>query len=574
MSQFGQAVATTLLLMKMDTSDVERKLKSLKGAEADAARATLEAVEKRNAAYDSWAKRITQVNVALKLVTEGVRFGADAWKSYAKFADAAGGADKARADAFRDSIKKFDQGWDSIKIGIGKVVTAFGPLLGTLGDVLSAISKIASAANKIPFLGGGDTPPEIDPATGRPKRGRGGNREWLFGDGSATDLATVPLRVLSTEGAERWTNEMGWDGESSLYTAAIHGEASTFLRRRAEDMAFERGQAINAANAAFREIGGLDIFGGLSSVTGARAPKEGEVERRFEDYLLSLIPGGEAAFGSAYGARKAIERKAEADRARKSGAGGEPFELGALDMSGALQFSREQRGDTVSGATYSGAIGQGIDFGGRGVPTLDSITQARAAIDSLLESERERSILVSIFGEPEEIDLFAEKMGLLSEATQIFGSALQSNFDAWVSGSKSGKEAIKAFFTDSISAIASSLMAHAIEHGAAAVGALAFGNPAGAAMHGKAAALYAAGAVAVGGIARKLGAGGSAGAGAGGGAPSVIGSSGGSSGGTTTIVLVGDGLADDSPRMRARHVARSIQLAERELSDVRGSRDG
>jgi hypothetical protein len=208
---------------------------------------------------------------------------------------------------------------------------------------------------------------------------------------------------------------------------------------------------------------------------------------------------------------------------------------------------------------------------------LGGLAQKAAGYGAQIQQERRSAMLESIFGPLDEFSAYEDALSGLTEAVGIFGSALQSGFEAWITGSKSFADAFKAAMGQTILAIASSLFAHSIEHGVAAIGALAWGiggNPKGfaeAAAHGKAALAYAAGAAAVGGLGRALGAaswGSGAGAGAstgGGGAAYVGGNAGGT--GTTQYILVGDGFGSDSPRFEKRRAQRSYKLAQRTVSD-------
>jgi hypothetical protein len=193
----------------------------------------------------------------------------------------------------------------------------------------------------------------------------------------------------------------------------------------------------------------------------------------------------------------------------------------------------------------------------------DALQRKAAGIGGELERDRKRSILADIFGEPQEFDLYRERFEMLGGAVEVFSGALASGFDAWVSGSKSATEALKGLVGDTLKGLATTLFAKAIEHGAAAIGSLASGNPVGAAAHGKAAAAYGAGAVVVGGFARQFGGGGVGGGAGGAKAPTVTGPYQGGGGQSSTTIVLGDSMADESPMWRARKTARALSQAER-----------
>lgn len=160
----------------------------------------------------------------------------------------------------------------------------------------------------------------------------------------------------------------------------------------------------------------------------------------------------------------------------------------------------------------------------------------------------QKTQLEQLFGPVEEFDAYAKGFQLLTGASQ-------AAFSAWIDGSMSAGEALKKFFAESLKGMATDLLGKAIVHGAYAIGSLAFGDIRGAAQHGQAAAMAAAGAVALGGLAKAL----TPSSGGGGGAPDTSrGGNRGASGyvpeerrGDHQIYIVGDPYALDSPRKRA-----------------------
>ena len=244
-----------------------------------------------------------------------------------------------------------------------------------------------------------------------------------------------------------------------------------------------------------------------------------------------------------------------------------------------------------------GVFGDGLDYGmGAGPVTAQRGAWGSAGFEEdvqkildnvqKLETGRKQSIIEQVFGPAQELDIYAEKMQLLGDAVGIFSGALQSGFDAWVSGSQSATEALNGVFKATITGLASTMFAHALEEGALAVGALArgFGGDvrgfAEAAAHGKAAAAYGAAGVGIGVIARQFGGGGSGGgaAGASGGGYSGPPSSysGGDhrsgGGGVTNVIYVGEGWSL-SPGQQRQQTARAFRAARRELESVDGVRD-
>ena len=160
-----------------------------------------------------------------------------------------------------------------------------------------------------------------------------------------------------------------------------------------------------------------------------------------------------------------------------------------------------------------------------------------------------------MLGPPEQFDVYATAWG-------TFESAVSSGYEALITGSESAGKAMKRIIGQSIMAEGSRMLIMALREGAMAVASLATQNYPAAAMHGKSALMFGAGAVAAGVAARARGAGGSS-ASAGAGA-SGVGAGGGSSDNAprnTTIVL-GHGWDDESPRQRAARLARANRKAD------------
>lgn len=178
---------------------------------------------------------------------------------------------------------------------------------------------------------------------------------------------------------------------------------------------------------------------------------------------------------------------------------------------------------------------------------------------ALLNKEKQPTILERMFGTPEELNFYGDAWGTLT-------SAITGGYEALVTGSESAGKAMKRIVAGSIMAEGSKMLIHSLEEAAFAVAALATGNFASAATHGKAALMFGAGAAAAGVAAHALGAGG----GGGGGASSGVGASAagvglGAGGGNdrpinTTIVL-GHGWDDESPRQRAERFSREQRRA-------------
>jgi hypothetical protein len=134
---------------------------------------------------------------------------------------------------------------------------------------------------------------------------------------------------------------------------------------------------------------------------------------------------------------------------------------------------------------------------------------------------------------------------------------------AWIDGSMSAGKAFKAFIAEAVKGIAVQMAMEALKHGAYALGSLAFGNFAGASMHGKAAAGFAAGAVVAAAAAKALHSGGGSPSVGGAGAAAPVGSAGSAPRyeGRREVIVIGDSMGDNTPRQRALNTRRRVEEA-------------
>ncbi len=463
LGEFFQQTATTILLLKADTSDAKRALKDLAGEEKKAAEAAIKMAEDRNKAMDRVAKGITATTTVMKLSKVAVDVLGDAWKTYEKQALAAGGADAAKARSFRSALNEMGGAIDHIKGAVGRLVVGLEPLIRAAAFI---VEKAAWVIENVPGS--------------------------MDGFNASGDRLAAKYRAKYGEG--------------------VYGQ-----------------YAYGAAYAQRDLLQSLGIAG--SGLIQAGAIQTADVANR--------------------------------TRPRKPTGGG---------ADNSISYETESRTGGYGG--YGGALGgAGVDFGlGALAPVLNA-TDARI--------NKQQGIITSIFGEPKEFDLYAAKFQMLADSVGVFSGALQAGFEAWKSGSMSATEALEGVFKATISGLASTMFAHALEEGALAVGALARGiggNPQGfveAAAHGKAAAGYAAAGIGIGAIARGLGGGGSGGGGGGsaggyGGPPASFASGDHRSGsGETRIIYVGEGWTTTPGEQRQRF-ARAQRKSRREIDAVEG----
>jgi hypothetical protein len=174
----------------------------------------------------------------------------------------------------------------------------------------------------------------------------------------------------------------------------------------------------------------------------------------------------------------------------------------------------------------------------------ERLTKARGEKSAFLEST---------FGKPEEFDVYAT-------AFQTLTGAVTSAMNAWIDGSMSAGKAIKLFVADTLKSVAAQMAVEALKHGAYAIGSLAWGDMKGAALHGKSAAMFAAGAAGAAIAAKSLGGSANTPTATAPGAPTSGGSGGGGSS-PDRIIVVGDHFAEQTPRARAQTARNLVSRA-------------
>lgn len=197
-------------------------------------------------------------------------------------------------------------------------------------------------------------------------------------------------------------------------------------------------------------------------------------------------------------------------------------------------------------------------FRNAGMSALHEQGQAK----SLSESKKRESYLESAFGKIEEFDLYATGFKTLGAAIDVTTGAVGASLSAWIDGSKSAGAAFKSFIAEALKGLAVQMTVEALKHGAYALASLAFGSPATAALHAKAAAAFAVGAAITIPLAKSLGGSGGPSASAGGGsAPNVTGSGGPGTRDPERIIVYGDPFADDSPRGKQLQARKMVDRA-------------
>lgn len=536
--EFGLLLASAVVKFKADPSELKAALKDLQGEEKKLAQAQLAAAEARNKGFDSWAKGITKASVVTQVASKALGVATDGWHAYEKAAKKAGGADEERARNFRGALTVWNNGLNSLMVSVGKLVAGFAPLVELAGTV---VGYAAWVIDHIPDLGspfGGSDFLEQAKRKYKSHSYAAAARGAVLGGQANTIAASGLLRASAIQTAQ--------------YVDAVAGNVK---------LTPEQATLLNALGIASPLVGGA--FSGTGQwnlkevLKGMRAPAHGgsaptpvydvaayqRGNRGYQPGATRIGPNG----------REVWNGYAWVPAPLSSSIGGTPYGTSSGQIAG---------------------LGVGIQFGSLS-RDFEGLASTFAAVGQQY-SER-KSLLEGIFGKFDEYDGYAERMKTLGDAVGVFSGALQTHFAAWVSGSESIRTAFKGLFFDTISGIASSMLARGVEHGAMAIGALAFGDVPAAATHAKASAANFAGAATVGALARHFGgtvasAGASGGASAGAGGGGRFGGAGAGGGTVTNNHYYGDLWGDENPRMQRQRIGTQMRRSRRYLEESSGVR--
>lgn len=568
----GMLTSSVLLKFKVDVSDAKRGMRELTGEEKKAAQAAIELQEKKNKQLDSWAKGIAKVTGGMLLAQKGISMLGDAWKAYEKHAMAAGGADAKRAAEFRKAIEKFDQGLNQFAIGLGRIVTAFGPVLNVLGDALGLLGSIGNAIS-------GAGRDEWERRLRESRTGQWDNRgQWSrdneqrpplegpqWGDWRQGATPEERAEMLSREATALATQQLRqFANLKSFHTTQIGVGANMAkldkLNKAIEASMGDFGDEITEklARTAYHQINAM-VPGGIGTMQNFLARFQTKKKGKGGGGGFTL-DGGEASGGTFtpgysdltdYGKEQQFQqRMADMARRRETQRWADSIQPGG-DPRIANMLAESKSNLALSGA---------LDFD-------------PSAFMAKLEAGKKGSIFESVFGKPEEISIYSEKLQGLQTVMGALSGAMLSSFEAWKDGSLTASQALAAIPKAFLSGIASMAAQKSLVHIAEAVESLIpgiFFNPAAAAGHAKVAAIWGAIAIGSGAAARAMGAGTGAGA-----VPSVTGGGGGGGGGTqTNYYFVGDGFSEDGPAWRKQKSERMVRMGRGALSTSSGVSDG
>ena len=511
-----EAVANVVTRYKADVTDNIKGLQKLKGEERARAEALLEQHRKTNEALENQIKGFQKVAAGVVLMAAGFAAATKGLDAYAKTSDEA----KEKVEKLKETTSK---AFDTLYAGIGQTVMAFEPLISGVASLVQLMSDLhiagPAAVAAIGFA-----------ITKNPK---------VAALLAAVSIASDAVSSLTVDEQTQQRNE-------ALIGAAARGGGFGGSSAKALQAQY----AAEDAAAAKRKTDAVNF----TRVTVGRWFDDGSGVSK----TLSEISG-------------ALDERIAAIVSRA---------LGVDQWSGGVQFGKGGKGGKAKEGpfrSYVGAISTDYQFGGEGSTTLGSaadsvprdefgreiLPDVNAPYQKLVDAERSRqaTVLERMFGPLEEFDAYAESFGMLT-------GAATSAYDALVEGNMSAGDAMKAFLKDAIKGLGSRMLIRALEETAEGVASLASPLTAAAApAHFKAAGLFAAGAVTAGLVASRMGGGGGGGGGGGSASASLPRDMGTGrdqyDGGNAKVIIIGDPMADDSPRYKARNVDRMLNMAVR-----------
>ena len=592
---------TTFKLTQEQLENATRAMRTFEEAGYDGAKvqAALE-----NAIKKGSIEPLKELGVNLELAKDQTGKYNQLLEVLAEKSAAAGNAELSRGDKMKQVIVSYQNTINDLKVAVGELVVAFQPVLKVIADVASSLAKLisqipseilsavaigagvtyarrklskggklAAAAGELPLVGGFVTGVTMFKEAFAPTEDDGVDYAALLME-QGIEL-TQERNVFASESGVAAFKKFGNDEEKKAE------EFSQGMQRFADELGKS---ALNRFKAAAKNLRSRKELLQVFAVYFGDTRKDDKYRKLAMDHIDAIAPkrGGAAGAGG--------EKKPKQEGV-VTGEGIEQWFTDLREAGGELAvrafdaMREEQERQRRSQEVFEQLRGENVEARADAAQrTLEfsSRKQEKAAEERKREQEKEasrKSKLELMFGPIEEFNAYAT-------AFQALNNVATEAFAAWVNGAELTSAAMKKMAAAALGSVASDMFARSIQHAAYALGNLAFGiagDPnalAASAVHAKSAAAFAAGAVVVGGLARKLGggaesaagagaAGGAAGYGAGGAAS--IGAAGSQRDmGRITNLYVGDVWGDDNPRIARQKFARSYRAARREMDSVGG----
>jgi hypothetical protein len=580
--------ATVVTRYKIDTKDAKAELRSLSAEQKRVAKEQIEAVEAQNKKLDGYVGTLGKVGIALGAVAGAVLVGKAGFEAYTK-------ATQLAANTAGVDIDRLGKAADGLKSRMDLLTFANNAQRGTWKLNQAQMETVLKGMRALELKGYDATAMTEKFSMALAK----GNAEELKEYG--INVKNVTSLLIDMEEISRKSTGSANTQADSIRRAGVEFEnakdtITQSIGQMVVSMAPLIAQVAKLATEVAKLVGPLmKWFGDAADAVGVdqndaeayiarmegRASKAPTWDKFIAAATEDMVVRAELAktigyvndrgelVGGAFGALRgdisggfisrgnfALNQATRALPTRRGGAGARVTldnQFGSNVFDERLLFGTPESVGADLSTAFADLLPKGAD------QRLIGLSRADARYGAFSRA-RSQSKLAEMFGPIEEFKAYAAGFDLLT-------TAATSAFNAWITGSASLGDAIKKGIADGLVGTAGQMLSQSLLHGAYAVGSLAFGDVRGAAQHGKAAALFAAGAVATGTIAKALGGGAAPGGGAGAPAPNVTGGASSSSAAPRqTIVVLGDSYDDMTPRQRKERATRSIQAALRESS--------
>lgn len=584
-------VANTVgLIMKADTGPARREIKKLSGEQKKLAKEVLDVQEKQNASLEDSIAKWGKVTLAIGAAVTAFKALASAAKEYGEIARLEATTTGTNIEAIQNAAGGLITKYEALKFAAAALNTDFRLSQKEMEEVAKFMVVLRNEGNDLADVQDRVTKALVE-----------GNAEGLkeFGIVIRGESGTLEAHQQIMEAIAE-SNEAAGDsifraGDEAAIAATQWSDAMMEIKEAAGELAVVLGPVVRALAFIVRgSVGGIKAV--QDAVEGIVVPDDSTIARyRMLQNAIGSIerqmksPSAGEALGDLLEQKKAELAKLEEfalfnPRFAMQIQGFDPEALNAnLPLGPAEPTARQQRAMALAEAKRArkrrakprkGGAAIGVDLFAE-AETVDAQRQRSKSIEEVAASirgrlpEKEGSLFreTDIFEVPDEsFDKIVEGSEVAQEAFLTLENVGARAFQALVTGSESASSAIRKALGSALLGESVNLAGQAIKHGFYALASLAFEDYRGAAQHGRAAASAAAGAVALGGMARALGAGGSGGSGGSmPGAAAESGAGGGQFRGPTNVTVITGSDLDDNPRQATQRVLKQMRRAKRML---------
>ena len=567
--------STVGIVMKADTSQAKRATKELAGEQKKLAKATVDGLEKQNAALDSSLKKWGKIAVGVGAAIAAFKGAQASFNAFAKDTQMRGAAAGINIDKLRKASQGLISDIDLLTQAAAFNNTAFKLNTEEMAEVQKFMLVPRKQGNSLVEVQKRVTQAFVE-----------GKVEALEPFGVVIENVGNKTQKAANLLAEARKINEGFTGSLSM-SGDTAKKAGISIGNSFRDIRVAIGKMVSALGPLLTTMArGIALMAeGVNAVVKSIDFKDA-IDANTQSNLTQRQAAGIGAYRVAL-AEQTKRRRALTANARTAANAfltpGDPASAsggsrGGGSRGGGLGFVPGVTG-TVTRTGFNEPSGSGPSFGqgprigdvGLGGINNEIETQkfniAQSKIKRIRDNtaqlkdqffaRKNESFMEQTFGPIGQFDLYAG-------AFQGLTSAVGASMNAWITGSKSFAAAFKEAISSSLGGLAVQMQVEALKEAAYGFSRIAFYDGRGAAAHFKSAAAFQAGAVAAAVGAKALGSSGGGSASVSGGAPNVIGATGGSGGGGGNVtIIVGDDFSRTDPRKRATQMSRILRDTKR-----------